>query len=73
MSIYERAPTQPKRVVLYRGRATQMGNVAMLHPIDHPDTVRVSNTKTVYTSPIIKWDADGTIETMNTIYLPWSN
>lgn len=46
-------------------------NKAVLTPIDHPDSERVSNTMEVITSNVISWDEEsGRIETMNTVYIP---
>lgn len=45
--------------------------IATLHPVDHPDSERVSNTKNVRTSFVLAYDEpSGTIETENTIYIP---
>jgi hypothetical protein len=49
------------------------GNRVVLYPVDHPDTIRVTNTTSALTSPIVLWDKDtGVIETQNTIYKPLS-
>lgn len=63
-----------KKVVHYKGGTQVIGNgghFAMLHPVDHPDSERVSNTKLVMTSKVVRYDKrSGTIETENTIYIP---
>lgn len=44
---------------------------AVVWPIDHPDSRNVSNTKPVFTSPVLSYDEDtGEFETLNTIYKP---
>jgi len=67
--------TTEKKVVRYKA-GTQavlgVGQSAFLHPIDHPDSSRVSNTKLVMTSAVIRYDpASGAIETENTLYIPF--
>ena len=47
------------------------GEVAIVYPIDHPDTERVSNKKPVRTSTVVSYDKEtGIFETLNTIYIP---
>lgn len=44
---------------------------AYLTPVDHPDTVNVSNTRVARTSAIVSMNSDtGRIETRNTVYIP---
>lgn len=44
---------------------------AHLTPVDHPDTVNVSNNHMATTSAIVSMNADtGRIETRNTVYCP---
>ena len=48
-----------------------LGGKAFIHPVDHPDTERVSNTTWVFTSKVISHDPDtGEFETLNTKYVP---
>ena len=65
---------QSKKVVRYKAGTQvvrEVGMPAFLKPIDHPDSDRVSNTKTVLTSAVVRYDAaSGAIETENTLYLP---
>jgi len=44
-----------------------VGNPAFVNPIDHPDTVHVSNRKPIRTSEVVAINEDG-FETKNTIY-----
>ncbi len=44
-----------------------VGSGAFVHPINHPNSSRVSNTKFVFTSPVVALLPDG-FETINTIY-----
>ena len=44
-----------------------VGNSAFVNPIDHPDTVHVSNRKPIRTSEVVAINEDG-FETKNTIY-----
>lgn len=46
------------------------GYGAFVRPTNHPDRLRVSNTKPVQTSKVIQVFPDGGFETQNTIYLP---
>lgn len=48
----------------------KVGSPAFIQPVDHPDTVNVSNKRVVMTSPVIEWDINGNFETRNTIYVP---
>jgi len=66
-----------KKIVHYTGTPVIMPGyqpnttVAILHPVDHPDTANVSNTMEARTSQIVRHDsAKGEIETLNTIYRP---
>lgn len=47
---------------------------AELFPINHPDSINVSNTKMVVTSEVIQKTFEGSVltsfETKNTIYIP---
>lgn len=54
--------------VAYEGQI-RIGAVALLYPVDHPDTENVSNTKLAKTSRVQRHDPDtDEIETLNTIY-----
>lgn len=63
-----------KRVVQFSRKAgvAILGKRAMLFPIDHPDSERVSNTKHVITSEVLDKEVYCgriiTLETQNTIY-----
>lgn len=46
------------------------GRRAIVWPFDHPDSERVSNTKSVLTTPVVKVNADGSFETANSLYVP---
>lgn len=60
-----------KKVVHYRGIPQIVGDRALIYPVDHPDTVNVTNTEQAITSPIVRKDLDtGEFETLNTIYRP---
>lgn len=48
-----------------------LGQPAIVFPINHPDTERVSNTREVITSKVIKMFPDGSFETLNTMYKPY--
>jgi hypothetical protein len=48
----------------------QLGKLAVVHPLNHPDRDNVSNTKNVLTSKVIALHADGSFETENTLYKP---
>lgn len=65
-----------KKVVHYNDMHAVYGwknGSVFLCPVDHPDTVNVSNTKPVMTSTVVSWDKEtGIIETLNTIYKPIS-
>ena len=66
-----------KKIVHFTGNVMFIHNPdtrAVLVPLDHPDTVNVSNTKEVITSPVVRVDTDGEglpwqVETRNTIYV----
>lgn len=67
-----------KKIVLFTGNVMFVSHYgqpmrAMLKPLDHPDTVNVTNTQEVITSPVLDYSEndDGVyrVETMNTIYL----
>lgn len=67
-----------KKVVHYMGTPV-IFNIgrnqhAYLEPVDHPDTVNVSNKSVARTSAIVSMNsATGRIETQNTIYMPLSH
>lgn len=65
-----------KQVVRYKAGSQLVpgiGYSACLRPIDHPDRGRVSNTRAVRTSRVVRYDkASGAIETENTLYLPFT-
>ena len=46
------------------------GRSAIVWPIDHYASDRVSNAKHVLTSAVVKVNADGSFETENSIYVP---
>lgn len=51
-------------------KAIVVGEAAMVQPIDHYATDRVSNTKPVFTSKVVSYDkSSGEFETMNTKYV----
>jgi hypothetical protein len=56
-------PTRP-------GLSPKVGERAVVWPLDHPDHDRVSNTKAVITSTVVKTNPDGSFETENTLYVP---
>lgn len=47
----------------------KVGKSAMIKPINHTSPY-VSNTQHVYTSTVVKINADNSFETMNTLYVP---
>jgi hypothetical protein len=54
-----------------RGLAFTTDKRAMVYPIDHPDTYRVSNTTIVTTSEVAMHDpASGVFLTRNSLYIP---
>ena len=63
-----------KRTVHYKSSEgalnPHVGNTAVVWPLDHPDTSRVSNTGPVITSTVVKINDDGSFETLNSIYVP---
>ena len=62
-----------KKVVHYDRLAgvQQIGERVILIPVDHPDTVNVTNGRYATTSKVESWDiTSGRIETRNTIYIP---
>lgn len=62
-----------KRIVHYDDSkpVQEVGERVILHPINHPDTINVSNTTTVITSKVVSWNKEtGVIETQNTVYIP---
>jgi len=65
-----------KKVVHYNDAHGVVGwrnGSVFLTPVDHPDTLNVSNTRPVMTSTVVSWDKEtGIIETLNTIYKPLS-
>ena len=70
-----------KKIVRFTGNVMFIHNPdkrAVLVPLDHPDTVNVSNTKEVVTSPVVTVNTDGDgspcrVETRNTIYVRVEN
>lgn len=64
-----------KKVVHYHANSlghVNVGHSAILAPVDHPDTDRVSNTTFSVTSPVVRYDSGtGEVETVNTIYKPY--
>lgn len=72
-----------KPIVNYRGAVTGVlgaiviGVPVILEPINHKNHVegqQVSNNKPVFTSPVVSYDGEtGTVETLNTIYIPEKN
>ena len=72
--IIEQKATPAKRVVQFSRKAgvAILGKRAMLFPIDHPDSERVSNTKHVITSEVLDKEVYCcriiALETQNTIY-----
>ena len=71
----DKYPMRQKKVVQYRTDMPfyiQIGQGALVHPVDHPDSANVSNTKHVRTSEVIAFHPhEGGFETMNTIYRPY--
>ena len=62
-----------KKVVHYNQEKFKhivLGQGAIVFPIDHPDDERVSNTREVFTSRVIKIFPNGDFETLNTMYKP---
>lgn len=61
-----------KTVVTYDAskRVHFIGQIALCTPIDHPATRRVTNTKEVMTSRVVRKMVNGEFETQNTIYIP---
>lgn len=68
-------PIVGKPIVHYRTDVdfyVRIGQGAVVHPVDHHDTNRVSNTKHVRTSQVIAFNPiEGGFETANTIYRPF--
>lgn len=63
-----------KKVVHYTGTYKVLDNGrAVVHPVDHPDTARVSNRREAMTSLVVHIGEDGVFETQNTIYRPVSS
>ena len=66
-----------KKTVRYSGEkpvGVVVGQSTYLTPVDHPDTLNVSNNKLVRTSRVVAFDeATGRVETLNTIYIPLEN
>lgn len=63
-------PTKP--VVKYRvsdSDRIMVGHPAYVHPIDHTSPL-VSNTRFVFTSPVVSKSDDGSFETANSVYVP---
>lgn len=71
----DKYPMKPKPIVHYRTDVdfyVKMGQGAVVHPVDHPNSARVSNTKHVVTSQVIAFNPiEGGFETANTIYRPF--
>lgn len=63
-----------KQVVKYSSLLfCQVGTGAMVVPVNHPDTYRVSNGFTAYTSEVLSYNSDtGEFETKNSRYVPQS-
>jgi hypothetical protein len=63
-----------KKVVHYDERMPKdilVGHSALVWPVDHPDTARVSNLTSVRTSKVVAYNPNtGEFETLNTIYMP---
>lgn len=63
-----------KKTVHYIGKPQFWGELehgAELYPVDHPDRLRVSNYKKMWTSSVLSYDPiSGRLETLNTIYVP---
>lgn len=47
-----------------------LGHGAIVHPLNHPDTANVSNSKAVITSKVVRVEPWGQFETENTVYNP---
>jgi len=48
-----------------------VGNRAFVTPVDHPDTVNVTNGRPAYTTEVVKYDeVTEQFETRNTLYVP---
>jgi hypothetical protein len=59
-----------KKVVHFTGEAVFLYGRAYVTPVDHPDTVRVTNTQVAQTSTVVAINEDGSFETLNSIYRP---
>ena len=67
-----------KKVVRYRvgeyPTSVRVGEGTWLYPLDHTDTLNVSNRMLARTSRVVAFDeVTGRIETLNSIYLPEEN
>lgn len=65
--------TDKKIVRYYKDKGVELaGDRALLYPMDHPDSLRVSNTTLILTSKVINFDRDtGILETENSLYTPY--
>ena len=65
---------QEKPVVQYRTNPYTrivVGDSAFVVPVDHPDTVNVTNGQGALTSEVVSYDPEtGVFETKNTHYVP---
>jgi hypothetical protein len=64
-----------KRQVTYDPAKSNMGSIvkgkrAVVWPLDHDDTVRVSNNALVWTSEVVAVNPDLSFETRNSYYKP---
>lgn len=66
--------TATKKLVMYDPSSVLggivVGSGAFVKPLNHPDKANVSNTKLVYTSPVVTIGLHGIFETENTRYMP---
>jgi hypothetical protein len=81
MSHHKQGNIMNKKIVRFTGNVMFIHNPdkrAALVPLDHPDTVNVSNNKEVITSPVVTVDTNDQglpyrVETQNTIYVRVEN
>jgi len=62
-----------KKIVRFDPTQTYLlkeGYCALIVPVDHPDSANVSNKSHVSTSMVLKIEANGAFETINTLYCP---
>lgn len=60
-----------KRIVHFHSKTfVEVGQRAVVIPIDHPDTYNVDNGRNVYTSTVQRINEDGSFETLNSVYIP---